>query len=180
MSLRKFVFAILASAIVFEGVSGHGMMLDPPNRSSLWRYDPTAPINYNDNEVFCGGFGTQWGVHKGRCGVCGDNYGDLIPRANENTGKYGQGKVVAQYPSGSVISTMVRLTTNHKGTFKYSLCELNDPSQPETEQCFQTLLFEDGSDEQKVDPTVKDFQNRILLPSGLRCKRCVLRWTYRT
>ncbi|KAF2889323.1 hypothetical protein ILUMI_16850, partial [Ignelater luminosus] len=57
MSLLKFIFAVLASAVVFEGVSGHGMMLDPPNRSSLWRYDPTAPINYNDNEVFCGGFG---------------------------------------------------------------------------------------------------------------------------
>ncbi|KAF2892161.1 hypothetical protein ILUMI_14012, partial [Ignelater luminosus] len=60
------------------------------------------------------------------------------------------------------------------------LCDLKDSSLPETEQCFQTLLFEDGSKEQKIDPTVKNFQNRILLPNELKCKRCVLRWTYRT
>ncbi|KAF2887067.1 hypothetical protein ILUMI_19106 [Ignelater luminosus] len=179
MSL-KFMFAILAYITTFEKVSGHGMMLYPPSRSSLWRYDPTAPINYNDNEVFCGGRGTQWGIHQGRCGVCGDNYGDRIPRNNENTGKYGQGKVVAQYASGRVITTEVYLTTNHRGWFNYSLCNLKDSSQPETEQCFQTLLFENGSEEQTVDANVRSFQNRVQLPSGLRCKRCVLRWTYRT
>ena len=40
-------------------VKGHGMMLEPPGRSSVWRfsefaaYDP--PRNGNDNELFCGG-----------------------------------------------------------------------------------------------------------------------------
>ncbi|KAF2892167.1 hypothetical protein ILUMI_14006, partial [Ignelater luminosus] len=62
---------------------------------------------------------TQWGIHQGRCGVCGDNYGDRIPRNNENTGKYGQGNVVAQYVSGRVITTEVYLTTNHRGWFNY-------------------------------------------------------------
>lgn len=138
MGSFKLIFTIFASVSAFEKVSGHGMMLDPPNRSSLWRYDPTAPINYNDNEVFCGGFGVtqkhslqkkiiyrivnyqiQWGVHQGKCGVCGDSYGDPIPRDNENTGKYGQGKVVAQYPTGSVVTVTVRLTANHKGWFNY-------------------------------------------------------------
>ncbi|KAF2886509.1 hypothetical protein ILUMI_19664, partial [Ignelater luminosus] len=122
----------------------------------------------------------QWGVHNGKCGVCGDNYGDSVPRDNENTGKYGQGQVVAQYPSGSVINTMIRLTTNHKGWFNYSLCELKDTTKPETEECFQDLTFEDGSKQMEIEPDKKDFLNRVQLPEGFKCKRCVLRWTYKT
>lgn len=34
---------------------GHGMVMDPPNRASLWRFDPVSPINYDDNANFCGG-----------------------------------------------------------------------------------------------------------------------------
>ena len=39
-------------------VEGHGMLLDPPQRSSLWRDDrfPEAPINNQDSGLFCGGF----------------------------------------------------------------------------------------------------------------------------
>lgn len=37
---------------------GHGMLLDPPQRSSLWRDDrfPDAPVNNQDSGLFCGGF----------------------------------------------------------------------------------------------------------------------------
>lgn len=34
----------------------HGRLMDPPNRSSLWRFGYDAPINYNDNELYCGGY----------------------------------------------------------------------------------------------------------------------------
>jgi hypothetical protein len=50
LSVTLFVFCLLV-----EKISGHGMMLEPPNRSSLWRFDPTAPPNYDDNQNFCGG-----------------------------------------------------------------------------------------------------------------------------
>lgn len=46
---------VLATFVAY--VSSHGMMLEPPNRSSMWRYFPDSPPNYNDNENFCGGFG---------------------------------------------------------------------------------------------------------------------------
>lgn len=36
--------------------NGHGMMLDPVMRTSRWRFNKTAPINYNDNGVWCGGY----------------------------------------------------------------------------------------------------------------------------
>lgn len=36
---------------------GHGMMIEPAMRSSLWRFNyPGAEPNYNDNGVNCGGF----------------------------------------------------------------------------------------------------------------------------
>lgn len=56
----------------------------------------------------------QWQTNGGRCGVCGDNWKDAIPRDNENTGKYGEGKITKTYTQGSVITVSVLLTTNHK------------------------------------------------------------------
>ena len=32
-------------------------MMDPPSRNAMWRLGFSNPINYNDNEVFCGGVG---------------------------------------------------------------------------------------------------------------------------
>ena len=40
-------------------VHGHGRMMDPPSRNAMWRFGYPNPVNYNDNEVFCGGFGVQ-------------------------------------------------------------------------------------------------------------------------
>lgn len=50
-------FVVLASVLVaVTKVEGHGYLAEPPNRSSMWRYGFNTPINYNDNEHFCGGF----------------------------------------------------------------------------------------------------------------------------
>lgn len=37
-------------------VSGHGRLMDPPARNAMWRYGFPNPVNYNDNELYCGGF----------------------------------------------------------------------------------------------------------------------------
>jgi hypothetical protein len=56
-------------------VQGHGRLLEPPNRSSLWRlpefakYNPTP--NYDDNQLYCGGFAVQYQKNGGNCGPCG-------------------------------------------------------------------------------------------------------------
>ncbi|GBL98536.1 hypothetical protein AVEN_111646-1 [Araneus ventricosus] len=36
-------------------VQGHGRLLEPPSRSSMWRFGYDTPRNYDDNELFCGG-----------------------------------------------------------------------------------------------------------------------------
>lgn len=55
--MLRIVFVLLIQYSV--EINGHGMMLEPPNRSSLWRFDSSAPINYNDNQNFCGGRGVS-------------------------------------------------------------------------------------------------------------------------
>lgn len=62
----------------------------------------------------------QWSEAGGKCGVCGDPFNAPHPQDNENTGKYGQGKIVASYPEGSVVDVNVLLTANHKGYFNYT------------------------------------------------------------
>lgn len=30
--------------------------MDPPSRNAMWRFGFQNPVNYNDNELFCGGY----------------------------------------------------------------------------------------------------------------------------
>ena len=34
---------------------GHGRLVKPPSRGSMWRFGYDTPPNYNDNQLFCGG-----------------------------------------------------------------------------------------------------------------------------
>ena len=69
-------------------VTPHGFLYDPPARNAMWRFGFTNPVNYNDNELYCGGFSVQWSNNGGKCGVCGDNWADNKPRPHEVTGTY--------------------------------------------------------------------------------------------
>lgn len=63
-----------------RGAEGHGRLMDPPARNSMWRFGFPNPVNYNDNELFCGGYAgnnywlKQWpngydvGLQVERCG----------------------------------------------------------------------------------------------------------------
>lgn len=56
--MYKLAIVLLVVAF-FEGTLGHGMVMDPPNRSSMWRFDHTSPPNYEDNQNFCGGMSVR-------------------------------------------------------------------------------------------------------------------------
>lgn len=47
----------------------HGRLMNPVHRGARWRVDKRALPNYNDHELFCGGFSTQWYQHQGWCGM---------------------------------------------------------------------------------------------------------------
>ena len=36
------------------------------------RYGFNTPPNYNDHELYCGGYSRQWRTNGGKCGICGD------------------------------------------------------------------------------------------------------------
>ena len=51
MILKTVTFATLITFAL-----GHGRLISPPGRSSMWRYGYNTPTNYDDNQMFCGGF----------------------------------------------------------------------------------------------------------------------------
>ena len=55
----RFFGAIVVAVVLVmvpTGVSCHGRLMDPPQRSSMWRLGFNVPTNYDDNALFCGGF----------------------------------------------------------------------------------------------------------------------------
>jgi len=106
----------------------------------MWRFGFGTPINYSDNEVFCGGVGQQFKKNKGKCGVCGDDWSAKRPRLNENGGKWGTGTVGKTYFQGQAMEVEVELTTNHWGWFEFKLCPVNDKTRKETQKFKQKKL----------------------------------------
>jgi len=52
------VILLFASVVLSQlaGVLSHGRLTEPPARGTAWRYGFNTPKDYNDNELFCGGF----------------------------------------------------------------------------------------------------------------------------
>ena len=48
--------AVLLHLLLYDSVSGHGRLVEPPSRASMWRYGYTTKADVNDNELWCGGF----------------------------------------------------------------------------------------------------------------------------
>ncbi|KAL1506765.1 hypothetical protein ABEB36_006068 [Hypothenemus hampei] len=181
MNAEQLLIMVICDIVKNKEVNGHGYMISPPNRASLWRIDPLQPINFNDNEYFCGGTHVQYYKNYGKCGPCGDNWRDPVPRSNENGGTYGNSKIVANYTTESVITVVSRITANHLGSLYFHLCELKNFSEPETEDCFQLLRLADGEISFQITSSlINDIYTRVQLPKNVVCERCVLRWHYRT
>ena len=47
---------LMCTAAILNGADGHGMLWEPPGRSTMWRRGFKTPMNPNDNELNCGGF----------------------------------------------------------------------------------------------------------------------------
>ncbi|XP_064087986.1 uncharacterized protein LOC135202496 [Macrobrachium nipponense] len=181
MKLCAGVVVALVLAWACVGVNGHGRLIEPPSRSTAWRYGFSTPHNYNDHEIYCGGFARQWQRNGGKCGPCGDPWDMKQPRDNEEGGKYGLGVIVKKYKHSSIMTVGVELTANHRGFFEFRLCPHNQPRVPVTNECLdQNVLKQaDGSGERYFPgPGAKKFYAKYRLPRGLTCKQCVLQWRY--
>ncbi|KAJ8311580.1 hypothetical protein KUTeg_010935 [Tegillarca granosa] len=163
----------------------HGFLAVPPQRSSLWREEFDSPVNYNDNELYCGGRGTIQRLG-GLCGVCGDPYEG--PRENEAGGKFANGIIARRYEFGALFfKSTVALTAYHKGYFEFRLCPHNNPNAPVKQECLNKYLLpvanhEDlnSADVLYRPPGPGIYNLTVFLPTGIRCSQCVIQWRYRT
>lgn len=165
--------------------NGHGRLIEPPSRSSAFRYGFQTPPNYNDHELYCGGFARQQ-RNGGKCGECGDPWDVPQPRPNEHGGKYGQGVIVRKYNPGSDMTIRVELTASHMGYFEFRLC----PNLAAKQDCLDKHLLELLGGTPSL-PQPGDLNTRFYprngsriydikarLPEGLECGNCVLQWRY--
>ncbi|GAB0093326.1 uncharacterized protein DMENIID0001_084100 [Sergentomyia squamirostris] len=167
-------------------VSSHGRLMDPPARNAMWRFGYPNPVNYNDNELFCGGYAVQWEQNSGRCGLCGDAYHLNTPRPHEAGGEYAKGIISRYYSVGQEIDVEVELTANHYGRFEMFLCPNNNHNVEASQECFDRYpLFISGTREVRflIPQEAKKkgvFRYRVRLPPYVTCSQCVLQWTYYT
>lgn len=185
-TFNSIIFTLILIINSFIQVISHGMVLDPVARGSRWRSNSSAPHNYNDSELYCGGMSVQWNQNKGKCGICGDNYADARPRKHEIGGEFGEPVIVRRYPSGSLMPVKVRITANHKGKFWFELCNMDHlwemGAKMEDEKCFNTKIFTKTGDEFWYLPPSsesKEFEIDLKVPR-ITCKHCIFRWTWMT
>jgi len=173
--------SILLLALCVGLVAGHGRLLEPPSRGSMWRFGFKNPPNYDDNQIWCGGFGAQKAAGY-KCGVCGDAYKG--PRPHEAGGKYANGIITRTYKSRQVILVTVELTANHKGWFEFRMCPNNNPKKKITHECLNRHLMElaDGSGTRfRVTSNMRKVHIKLRLPKNIdSCSQCVLQWQYHT
>merc|ERR1719270_1779 len=169
----------------FYTVSGHGRLISPPSRASMWRFGFENPIDYNDNEGFCGGYAHQQFEMGGKCGICGDAYDAPIRDHEAPNGKYANGIIAAEYNSNDIIDVAVEITSNHMGYLIFKMCANNDIMSDPTQDCFdQTPLTVYPSGEEKFQLpkpyNVGIYNLKLKLPQDVTCEQCILQWTYIT
>ncbi|XP_055850562.1 uncharacterized protein LOC129915123 [Episyrphus balteatus] len=174
-----------AFCTLFTTCSGHGRLIEPPSRASAWRYGFQTPPDYNDHELYCGGFTRQWKGNDGKCGECGDAWNMPEPRPHEYGGKWGQGVIVRRYNPGSEMVIRVELTASHMGYFEFRLCPEPKAKQDCLDKNLLTVLG--GS---PAMPIPEDLTTRFYPRNGsriyeikaqlpdMKCNHCVLQWRY--
>ncbi|XP_017104157.2 uncharacterized protein [Drosophila bipectinata] len=179
MKVFKSILIVAISTFSLLGeLEAHGMMLSPVGRSSRWRYDSSAPKNYDDSGLYCGGFWKQT-ENDGQCGLCGDDWSLEQPRPNELGGTYGSGVIVQTFTGTTEAEINVKITANHLGYFSFHLCNIDEQGS-ESEECFSQypLKFTDDSLKYYINSTTGEIPVTVQLPTNLNCIHCVLRWTY--
>ncbi|TRY71022.1 hypothetical protein TCAL_10831 [Tigriopus californicus] len=182
MQYARFLVAVFFF-IGLSHVAGHGRLRVPSGRASMWRdgYD-TVP-DYNDNELFCGGFKHQWEVNRGLCGICGDPYDGPYPHEAPG-GPYASGIIVEDYKSGQWIDVSVEVTTAHLGYWEFKICPNDNIQQDPDQDCFDRigLLPTSGGSENYPLNTWDErfFHLKVKLPDNVTCEQCIFQWKWIT
>ncbi|XP_021345671.1 uncharacterized protein LOC110445403 [Mizuhopecten yessoensis] len=182
--------ATIVSAFMMVNFIGlslqHGRMMEPVQRSSMWREGYNTEPNYEDTQLYCGGRDEIQRLG-GLCGVCGDPYTADV-RENEAGGRFATGIIVKSYPKGtSQIQVTIELTAHHKGYYEFRICPHNNISTPVSQECLNRYPLPvaeavvDEGEPTRYYPEAGGFHNlNLILPRGMTCSQCVLQWRYRT
>jgi len=160
-------------------VYGHGRLVDPPQRGSLWREPEYAWANpghdRDDQELICGTRAVT-DPYNGACGLCGDSFLDPKPRKHEIGGEYERGLIVRNYTAGQTVPIEVWIDVGHGGWHEFRLCPYSITG-VESEECFDMYLlrFGSGRTREPVDRS-QTLRTSVVLPAGLTCDRCVMQW----
>ncbi|XP_059147507.1 uncharacterized protein LOC131935160 [Physella acuta] len=163
-------------------VQGHGRLLEPPSRASMWRMGFNTPPNYDDNQLFCGGVKVQYEDNGGKCGVCGDPWQG--PLEHEPGGKYATGTIVRKYNVNDVMLVVVEITANHRGYVEFRLCPSDDPMAKITQDCLDKYVLKNTTGASRFAVPEGDYLTRLFInvtlriPTGLRCRACMIQWKY--
>ncbi|CAL1533614.1 unnamed protein product [Lymnaea stagnalis] len=173
--------------VIATPANGHGRLLEPPSRASMWRQGFDSPANYDDNQLFCGGVGVQYSENGGKCGVCGDPWNG--PREHEAGGRYANGIIVRKYKVGDVITATVELTANHKGFFEFRLCPTDNPFEKIKQSCLnkhplkvastgKIRYYLPGGGSDGISYATQRIEIELQLPDDIKCRACLLQWKY--
>lgn len=183
----KRLMLVVVMSVYVQSSHQHGRVIDPPARSTAWRYGYDTPVDYDDNQLYCGGLQVQWGQNGGRCGICGDAYNGT--RDHEYPGgKFTNPlRITGSYASGGIIFATIELTTVHMGYFMFRLCPETSEEREVSQNCLDKhvlpILSSNSESDRFYIHNEKPASNYTLplrLPSDLTCSRCVLQWTYTT
>ncbi|KAK3095423.1 hypothetical protein FSP39_014481 [Pinctada imbricata] len=159
-------------------------MIEPPMRSSMWRFypwsiNPDVKKNTDDGGLNCGGFWRLHGINKGKCGICGDPF-DAIQKQNEAGGKFYSGIIVRQYFHGDgYINVTIDVSSNIKGYFEFNICPLKGVNGTLTRKCLDKYpLLIKGNGLRYVPIADGKHNLKVKIPPNLFCKHCVLRWKW--
>jgi len=189
MNFASGLTLMLGLSIHINQARGHGRFIEPPSRASLFRFPNDEMIkpyldivepDYNDNQLFCGGFAV-YVANDLRCGICGDDFADAKPREHETGGLYAKGIIVREYNQGDEIDVAIDITASHKGYFEFKLCPWNNMNEAPNQDCFEKhlLKFSDGTTRYGPITEVKVYNMKVHLPDDVTCDRCILQWKYR-
>merc|ERR1719195_1058291 len=134
--------ALLLWWVLIPACLGHGYLASPPARNAMWRFGFDNPVNYNDDQVYCGGYGVQWNSNGGKCGVCGDDFRDRQPRDHETGGTYGNNIISATYGKSDITDIEVLITANHWGYFELKLCPATQTGEEVSQACLDMMPLE--------------------------------------
>ncbi|KAJ7379978.1 hypothetical protein OS493_012740 [Desmophyllum pertusum] len=173
------IFGVFVALSMIVLVVGHGHIRDPPSRNAAWTCGFDTPKQYTYNELNCGGFSRQWDKNGGKCGVCGDPYDKSHPQY-VHPGKYATKTITKTYREGQEIEVKIKVTTNHMGSFTFSVGEIG--TAPITQEKLKYVLKQpNGATKWKINVAKKDaeFKIKLVLPRGLTCDHCVMQWWWK-